>query len=94
MGHTIDLSVDDISPPHRIFLRDQSNHDAVSPKDRLIGRHRECRHSGWFDLLFAPCTLSVWREADARSPIFHETSLEFRQLGGARFALRRQRSTR
>lgn len=28
--------------------------------------------------------MSLWHEADARSPIFHEASLEYRQLGGAK----------
>ena len=28
--------------------------------------------------------LSVWHEADARSPIFHKASLEYRQLDGAK----------
>jgi eukaryotic-like serine/threonine-protein kinase len=27
--------------------------------------------------------MSVWREADDRSPIFHEASSEYSQLGGA-----------
>jgi eukaryotic-like serine/threonine-protein kinase len=28
--------------------------------------------------------MSLWHEADARSPIFHQASLEYRQLGGAK----------